>query len=74
MKFTIAFALFATAAEAFSPAAFGVRSSTKLSNSRVDTADVIAEALAISKEFGATSKEARIAWEAVEEMDSSDNR
>eukprot|EP00339_Tiarina_fusa_P015580 CAMPEP_0117006840 /NCGR_PEP_ID=MMETSP0472-20121206/6934_1 /TAXON_ID=693140 ORGANISM="Tiarina fusus, Strain LIS" /NCGR_SAMPLE_ID=MMETSP0472 /ASSEMBLY_ACC=CAM_ASM_000603 /LENGTH=217 /DNA_ID=CAMNT_0004708439 /DNA_START=89 /DNA_END=742 /DNA_ORIENTATION=+ len=72
MKFTIAFALFATAAEAFSPAAFGVRSSTQLA-SRVDSSDLVAEALEISKKFGATSKEARLAWEAVEEIDSSDN-
>eukprot|EP00565_Helicotheca_tamesis_P006330 CAMPEP_0185728572 /NCGR_PEP_ID=MMETSP1171-20130828/3900_1 /TAXON_ID=374046 /ORGANISM="Helicotheca tamensis, Strain CCMP826" /LENGTH=242 /DNA_ID=CAMNT_0028397295 /DNA_START=97 /DNA_END=825 /DNA_ORIENTATION=+ len=41
--------------------------------SRPDTADAVAEALRISKEFGATSPEARVAWDAVEEMDSNDS-
>ena len=45
-----------------------------LHNARVDTTDAIQEAMAASKKFGPTSKEARVAWEAVEEMDASDNR
>ena len=43
-------------------------------NARVDTTEAIQEAMAASKKFGPTSKEARVAWEAVEEMDASDNR
>lgn len=34
----------------------------------------IATALEVSKKFGATSPEARLAWAEVEEMDSRDNR
>lgn len=41
---------------------------------RVDSADLVKEALEISKKFGASSPEACLAWEAVEEVDSSDNR
>ena len=46
----------------------------RLQNARVDTTEAIQEAMAASKKFGPTSKEARVAWEAVEEMDASDNR
>jgi hypothetical protein len=35
--------------------------------------EAIEAALAASKEFGATSKEARVLWDIVEEMDASDN-
>ena len=45
-----------------------------LRNARVDTTEAIQEAMAASQKFGPTSKEARVAWEAVEEMDASDNR
>ena len=41
---------------------------------RPDTSNIIQEALAKSKEFGPTSTEARLAWEAVEEMDASTNQ
>ena len=41
---------------------------------KVDSADLVKEAIQISKKFGATSPEARLAWEAVEEVDASDNR
>ena len=40
---------------------------------RVDTSDLIEEALAASKKYGASSPEARLAWEVVEEIDASDN-
>ena len=46
---------------------------SSLQNARVDTSDAIHEAMAASKNFGPTSKEARLAWESVEEMDASDN-
>ena len=39
---------------------------------RPDSSAAVADALRISKEFGANSKEARLAWETVEEMDGSD--
>lgn len=73
MKLSLAFLLFAASTEAFAPATFGVRSMTQLA-SRVDSTSLVDEALAASKKFGASSKEARLAWEAVEEVDSSDNR
>ncbi|KAL3945049.1 MAG: hypothetical protein SGBAC_000840 [Bacillariaceae sp.] len=40
---------------------------------RVDTSDLIEEALAASKTYGASSPEARLAWEVVEEIDAMDN-
>lgn len=73
MKLLFALLTLAPAA-AFVPGYAGGRPSFALSNARVDSASAVAEALEISKKFGATSKEARIAWENVEEMDSSDNR
>lgn len=41
---------------------------------RPDSTEAIADALRMSDEFGATSKEAQVAWDIVEEMDSSDNK
>lgn len=41
---------------------------------RPDTSKQVEAALEASHEYGPTSPEARIAWEAVEEMDASDNR
>lgn len=41
---------------------------------RPDSSGAVAAALAASKKYGATSPEARVAWEAVEDMDASDNR
>ncbi|KAL7490854.1 hypothetical protein ACHAWT_000922 [Skeletonema menzelii] len=40
---------------------------------RPDASEAIAEALKISEELGATSNEARVAWDNVEEMDSNDS-
>eukprot|EP00986_Skeletonema_menzelii_P013448 scaffold7852_cov151-Skeletonema_menzelii.AAC.13 len=40
---------------------------------RPDASEAIAEALKISEELGATSNEARVAWDIVEEMDSNDS-
>lgn len=40
---------------------------------RRDSSKEIEEALRISKEFGPSSKEARVAWDIVEEIDASDN-
>ena len=41
-------------------------------NARPDSSAAVADALRISKEFGSTSNEARLAWETVEEMDAAD--
>jgi hypothetical protein len=41
---------------------------------RPDTATLVEEALKISATYGLDSKEAAVAWDAVEEVDSSDNR
>lgn len=38
---------------------------------RPDASELIQQAMAAAKEFGATSKEARLAWETVEEMSAS---
>ena len=37
---------------------------------RPDASDAIADAFRLSEEFGASSSEARVAWDIVEEMDS----
>lgn len=76
MKISAAALVLAVAAsvDAFSPAPLGVRSSVRLYSARPDTTEYVAAALEASKKYGATSKEARIAWEAVEEIDAADNR
>ena len=65
--------LFST--EAFvAPSRFGANiCSTALNLERGDSAGAIATATEASRDFGATSKEARIAWETVEEINASDN-
>jgi hypothetical protein len=75
MKLILALAVVA-AANAFttSPGMFAIRGKTSLQSARPDASSMIAEAMAASKTFGASSVEARLAWEAVEEMDSADNR
>jgi hypothetical protein len=73
MKFCLSIALLAVSAQAFAPAPFGVRSKTQLAV-KTDSSALVKEALEISKKFGASSAEARLAWETVEEIDSSDNR
>ena len=47
--------------------------SSAIYNARVDSSDAVAEALRISRQKGATSPEARVAWDVVEELDASDN-
>lgn len=75
MKLFLALSLFPLAANAFAPAAFGVaRPVTSLNvDARPDTSGLVKEAMEASKKYGATSKEARLAWETVEEMDASTN-
>lgn len=76
MKFSLSVAILAgaTAVQGFVPPTFGVRPTTQLAMSRPDASKAIKEALEASKKYGATSDEARMAWEIVEELDSSDNR
>jgi len=78
MKFLLGLAT--TAAMAVTPTtAFTANLSTvshrdiRLAATRVDSSTLIDEAMKLTKKFGATSAEARLAWEAVEEIDSSDN-
>jgi len=70
MKFILPLFLITATASAFSTARFGVRKPTLL---RADASEAIKEALAASKEFGAASSQARVAWDIVEEIGSADN-
>jgi hypothetical protein len=72
MKISISLAILA-AANAFSPSVMQMRKTTQLC-ARADSSELIQQALKASKKFGASSPEARLAWETVEEVDSSDNR
>ena len=76
MKFSTFLALLAVAStEAFSPSRMQwTKATTTQLQARADSSGLIKEALAASKKYGASSPEARLAWEAVEEVDSSDNR
>eukprot|EP00584_Thalassiosira_punctigera_P009008 CAMPEP_0172526172 /NCGR_PEP_ID=MMETSP1067-20121228/1134_1 /TAXON_ID=265564 ORGANISM="Thalassiosira punctigera, Strain Tpunct2005C2" /NCGR_SAMPLE_ID=MMETSP1067 /ASSEMBLY_ACC=CAM_ASM_000444 /LENGTH=206 /DNA_ID=CAMNT_0013309619 /DNA_START=85 /DNA_END=705 /DNA_ORIENTATION=- len=65
----ILIAALATSAAAFAPSQSG-RNSVAL---RAAGSAEIEAALAASKKYGATSKEARVLWDIVEEMDASDN-
>jgi len=61
-------------ASAFAPqAAFTRQSMALFDTHHVDTADAIKAAMAASEEFGKTSVEARLAWDAVEEMDAANS-
>lgn len=42
-------------------------------SARVDSSELVKEAMKITDKFGSTSAEARLAWETVEEIDASDN-
>ena len=69
MKCQIAFLLaLAASTNAFAPSGFGARTSTLL---RADAEQAIKEAQAASEKFGASSPEARAAWDVVEEIDAS---
>eukprot|EP00565_Helicotheca_tamesis_P008586 CAMPEP_0185728804 /NCGR_PEP_ID=MMETSP1171-20130828/4199_1 /TAXON_ID=374046 /ORGANISM="Helicotheca tamensis, Strain CCMP826" /LENGTH=203 /DNA_ID=CAMNT_0028397549 /DNA_START=50 /DNA_END=661 /DNA_ORIENTATION=+ len=75
MKYTLFLAaLLSSSASAFAPSSNRVwGSSTALQNSRVDSSEAVKAALDATKKYGATSPEARVAWDIVEEMDASDN-
>ncbi|KAI2501540.1 CP12 domain [Fragilaria crotonensis] len=75
MKFAFAFLLsFATTTSAFTGPIVSRQTTVLQAAVRPDTSKIIQEALAKSKQFGPTSTEARLAWEAVEEMDASTNQ
>jgi CP12 domain len=52
----------------------GFSASNVRMGNRPDTANLVEDALKISATFGLDSKEAAVAWDAVEEVDASDNR
>jgi hypothetical protein len=51
-----------------------VASGTSSSTARPDVTRAVADAVDAAKRYGAASPEARVAWEAVEELSASDNR
>ena len=55
------------------PKAARATASTMILMAHPDSADLVKEAMKVTEEFGATSTEARLAWETVEEVDASDN-
>jgi CP12 domain len=81
MKISLSAALIACVACSTASAFMGVvapglavvRTPTHL-QARADASAAIKAALDASKKFGATSPEARVAWDTVEEIDASDNR
>jgi hypothetical protein len=72
-RIILSFALAATSINAFvvETKKYRLQSFLQGTTVRPDSSEAIQEALRISKEFGASSPKARIAWETVEEMDSS---
>ncbi len=69
----ISIAILASTASAFAPSISHGGRSTALYE-RADSSAAIEAALEASKTYGATSPEAALAWEIVEELDASDNR
>lgn len=69
----IALACVTSTASAFMGVVAPIRTPTHL-QARADASAAIKAALDASKKFGATSPEARVAWDTVEEIDASDNR
>jgi hypothetical protein len=75
IRLTLISFLFLEGALAFSPSQVVMpwKNSAVVLQARPDSSAAVADALRISKEFGGTSSEARVAWEIVEEMDSADS-
>lgn len=71
---TVAFVMVAPTMHTTSSSVMRTTPTTKLYSTRPDATTAIQSAMEASKKFGSTSPEARLAWEAVEEMDASDNR
>jgi len=78
MKYTIlvtattALLSFSTASAFMHPSR--ARFGTSLSLERSDATEAIKEALEASRMFGPQSKDARVSWDIVEEINASDNR
>jgi len=74
MKLLLALTLLASI-QAFAPnaIAFSGRTAAFASVVPVEHEGAIEEAMRLSKEYGATSQEARVAWDIVEELNASDN-
>lgn len=68
-----AFAASTSTTDAFTANLNSKNFKTSLMAARIDSSDLVAEAMKVTEKFGATSAEARLAWEAVEEVDASDN-
>ena len=73
MKFitTALFFLASTSTDAFAPYFVGRPHSSQLMSKRHDTTNYIRKAMETMKKYGRSSREARLAWETVEELDSS---
>lgn len=72
MKLTIALSLLASASAFMTQTAPAF--TTRLHTARVDASDAIQQALEASRKYGAASPEAKVAWDAVEEISAADNR
>lgn len=66
----LVFCLLATVVHAFSV----TNNPTTATSSRPDATSAVEEALKITASFGIDSKQAKVAWDFVEELDASDNR
>lgn len=71
---TFVYGLLLVAFACSSVAGFSVGNPKSAGAIRPDASSAVEEALKITASFGIDSKEARVAWDIVEEMDSSDNR
>ena len=71
-------AVYSSVAQAFAPPSSSLNVHQKSSSSSlfaiVDSRAAVRQALDLSKKYGVTSPEARVAWDAVEEMRAADNR
>ena len=76
MKKLILFAAlsFSTSTDAFMIASPSRPSLVLKGTTRPDASEAVKEAMAATEKYGPTSKGARVAWDIVEEMDSSDSK
>ena len=79
MKFSAAFLAISVSSTSAFTANLNKRGSTQLAMAKLiaplaDVSALIDEATKLSQDFGPTSPEARLAWEAVEEVNAADNR
>ena len=80
MKFSTIFSLIVSACFMLTCSAFVSptkkhqnKITTMLERKRPDSSEEVQDAFRITEEFGIDSKESRVAWDTVEEMDASDN-